>query len=268
MTTATPSARTIPRTSEERAREVNEAELRATLSTFRELSDEDWQRPTTCAGWTVRDMLAHIVGQYEELPRPWVSVRRIRQAGRTHPHLGRLDGHNERQIEDRRAVPGRELIGALAHYAPQGLRALRRIPVPVRRAMRLSLLYPEAKALPDDSVDYLNRVLIARDTWMHRVELSDATGAELLLDGHDREIVDQVVLDLALAWTGPAVEIDLHGPAGGNCLLLGIGAPAARLRADAITFARHVSGRPPRGPLELDGDDDAQAALMAARVVF
>lgn len=119
MTTATPSARTIPRTSEERAREVNEAELRATLSTFRELSDEDWQRPTTCTGWTVRDMLAHIVGQYEELPRPWVSVRRIRQAGRTHPHLGPTDGHNESQIEDRRAVPGRELIGALAHYAPR-----------------------------------------------------------------------------------------------------------------------------------------------------
>lgn len=268
MATATPSARTIPRTSEELAREVNEAELRATLSTFRELPDEDWQRPTVCTGWTVRDMLAHVVGQYEELPRPWVAVRRIRRARRTHPHLGRLDGHNESQIEDRQAVPGRELIGALAHYAPQGLRALRRIPAPVRRKMRLSLLYPEARALPDDSMDYMNSVLAARDTWMHRVDLSDATGAELLLDGHDREIVDQVVLDLALAWTGPPVELDLHGPAGGNCLLLGIGAPAATLRADAITFARHVAGRPPRGRLELNGDTGAQAALMAARVVF
>lgn len=267
MATTTSSARAIPRTSGTRARLVNEAELRATLSTFRELSDEDWRRPTVCERWTVRDMLAHTVGQYEELPRPWVAVRRIRQAGRTHPHLGRLDGHNEVQIEDRRAVPGRELIGALAHFAPQALIALRRIPVAVRRRIRPSLLYPEAKALPDDSMDYLGNVLIARDTWMHRVDLADAVGAEPVLDGHDREIVDQVVLDLALAWTGPAVEIDLRGPAGGS-RLLGIGTPAATLRAEAVDFARHVSGRPVRGRLEVEGDPGAREALMAARVVF
>lgn len=88
MATTTSSARAIPRTSGTRARLVNEAELRATLSTFRELSDEDWRKPTHCTGWTVRDMLAHTVGQYEELPRPWVAVRRIRRAARTHPHLG------------------------------------------------------------------------------------------------------------------------------------------------------------------------------------
>ncbi|MBM7441833.1 maleylpyruvate isomerase family mycothiol-dependent enzyme [Streptomyces sp. HB132] len=267
MATTTTSARAIPRTYGVRARRVNEAELRATLSTFRELSDEDWRRPTVCTGWTVRDMLAHTVGQYEELPRPWVAVRRIRRAARTHPHLGRLDGHNEVQIEDRQAVPGRELIGALAHFAPQGLIALRRVPAPVRRRTRLSLLYPEAKALPDDSVDYLGNVLVVRDTWMHRMDLADATGAEPVLDGHDREIVDQVVLDLALAWTGPAAEIDLHGPAGGR-RLLGIGTPAATLHADAVDFARHLSGRPARGRPELEGEPTAQAALLAARVMF
>ncbi|MFE4452612.1 maleylpyruvate isomerase family mycothiol-dependent enzyme [Streptomyces sp. NPDC056796] len=267
MGTTTSSARAIPRTSGTRARLVNEAELRATLSTFRELSDEDWQRPTACTGWTVRDMLAHTVGQYEELPRPWVALRRIRRAARTHPHLGRLDGHNEAQIEDRKAVPGRELIGALAHFAPQGLIALRRTPAPVRRRVRLSLLYPEARDLPDDSMDYLGNVLVVRDTWMHRVDLSDATGGGLALDGHDAEIVGQVVLDLALAWTGPAVEVDLHGPAGGRHLL-GIGTPAATLHADAVDFARHLSGRPARGRLDLEGDPGAGAALTAARVVF
>ncbi|MYQ43312.1 TIGR03083 family protein [Streptomyces sp. LamerLS-316] len=267
MATTTSSARAVPRTSGTRARLVNEAELRATISTYRELSDEDWRRPTACTGWTVRDMLAHTVGQYEEVPRPWVAVRRIRRASRTHPHLGPLDGHNEIQIEDRKAVPGRELIGALAHFAPQALIALRRVPAPVRRGVRLSLLYPEAKALPDDSVDYLGNVLAARDTWMHRVDLCDALGAGLVLDGHDREIVDQVVLDLALSWTGPAVEIDLHGPAGGR-RLIGIGSPAATLHAEAVDFARHVSGRPVRGSLELEGDPGARAALMAARVVF
>lgn len=267
MATTTTSARVIPRTSGATARLVNEAELRATLSTFRELSDEDWRRPTACTGWTVRDMFAHTVGQYEELPRPWIALRRIRRAARTHPHLGRRDGHNEAQIEDRQAVPGRELIGDLAHFAPQGLIALRRMPAAARRRMRLSWVYPEARDLPDDSVDYLGNVLLVRDTWMHRMDLADATGADPVLDGHDREIVDQVVLDLALAWTGPAVEIDLHGPAGGR-RLLGIGTPAATLHADAVDFARHLSGRAARGRLELEGDLGAQEALRAARVVF
>ncbi|MEU1214647.1 maleylpyruvate isomerase family mycothiol-dependent enzyme [Streptomyces sp. NPDC005790] len=267
MATTTTSARAVPRTTGTRARLVNEAELRATLTVFRELADEDWRRPTACTDWNVRDMLAHIVGQYEELPRPWTAVRRVRRAARTHPHLGPLDGHNQAQVEDRQAVPGRELIGALAHFAPQGLVALRRMPAPVRRRIRLSLLYPEAKALPDDSMDYLGNVLVARDTWMHRVDLGDAIGAEPVLDGHDREIVDQVVLDLALAWTGPTSELDLHGPAGGR-RLLGIGTPAATLHADAVDFARHLSGRSARGPLELQGEPAARAALLAARVVF
>lgn len=267
MPTTKPPAREVPRTSDGRAREVNEAELRATLSVYRELYDEDWQRRTACEGWTVRDMLAHIVGQYEELPRPWLALARIHRARRLHPRLGPLDGHNESQIEDRRAIPGRELIGDLAHYAPQGLRALRRMPAPLRRRMRLSMLYPEAKALAEDSMQYLNNVLIARDTWMHRVDLSDATGAELTLDAHDREIVDQVVLDLALAWKGPPAELILHGPAGGS-RQLGTGTPEATLHADAIAFARHVSGRPPRGLLQLEGTPQARHALTAARVPF
>ncbi|HEY9439048.1 MAG TPA: maleylpyruvate isomerase family mycothiol-dependent enzyme [Streptomyces sp.] len=267
MPSTKPLARNAHRTSEARARQVNEAELRATLSVYRELYDEDWQRPTACTGWTVRDMLAHVVGQYEELPRPWLTVRRVRRGRQTHPRLGPHDGHNECQIEDRRAIPGRELIGELAHYAPQGLRALRRMPIPLRRTVRLSLLYPEAKGLAEDSMAYLNNVLIARDTWMHRVDLGDATGAELTLDAHDREIVDQVVLDLALAWKGPPAELILHGPAGGS-RQLGTGTPEATLHADAIAFARHVSGRPPRGLLDLEGTPEARTALSAARVPF
>ncbi|WP_329038010.1 maleylpyruvate isomerase family mycothiol-dependent enzyme [Streptomyces sp. NBC_00178] len=267
MSVTAPVTRAIRRTSGARAREVNEAELRATLSTYREVSDEDWRRPSPCAGWTVRDMLAHTVGQYEEIPRPWVALRRIRRARRTHPGLGPLDGHNEIQIEDRQAVPGRELIGALARYAPQAIIAMRRLPAALRRRVRPSLLYPEAKALPEDSVEYLYGVLMVRDTWMHRIDLGDATGADPVLGAHDREVMDQVVLDLALTWTGPAAELDLHGPAGGSHLL-GSGAPAAVVRADAVDLARHLSGRRVRGTLEVEGDPGARPVLMAARVVF
>jgi uncharacterized protein (TIGR03083 family) len=270
MATSTVSARDIPRTSAARAREVNEAEIRASLATMRALGAaeaEAWSRPTACKGWTVRDMVAHEVGQYEELPKPWLMISRIRHGRQAHPELGALDGHNARQVEERRGVPGPELAAEFARVAPRGTRSLRRMPGPVRKRMRLSLIFPEGKALPENSMDYLNSVLVARDTWMHRVDISDATGVDLVLDEHDREIVNQIVLDLALGWTGPPCLLELSGPAGGRHRL-GSGPPAVVLRADAIAFARHLSGRPALGELVYEGDEDAAAALDAARVMF
>lgn len=267
MATPTLTAHDIPRTSPARAREVNEAEIRASLALMRSLDDDAWSKPTSCPGWTVRDMVAHEVGQYEELPKPWLMITRIRRARRTHPGLGPLDGHNASQIDDRRGVPGERLVHEFARLAPKGVRSLGRMPAPVRRRIRTSMIFPEAKELAEDSVEYLNSVLIARDTWMHRVDIADATGAELVLDAHDREIVNQVLLDLALGWTGPPCLLELSGPAGGR-RRLGSGPPVVTLRAGTVAFVRHLSGRPPLGRLEFEGDEDAAAALAAARVAF
>lgn len=35
---------------------------RSTAGVCRELSDEDWKRPTRCPGWSVKDQLSHLVG--------------------------------------------------------------------------------------------------------------------------------------------------------------------------------------------------------------
>ena len=37
-------------------------ERRLLLDLFAQLTDEDWQRPTVCAGWTVRDIGLHLLG--------------------------------------------------------------------------------------------------------------------------------------------------------------------------------------------------------------
>ncbi|MGX1884936.1 maleylpyruvate isomerase family mycothiol-dependent enzyme [Streptomyces sp. NPDC055287] len=267
MATPAVSAQDIPRTSAARARTVNEAEIRASLAVMGSLDAGAWSRPTACTGWTVRDVVAHEVGQFEELPKPWLMITRVRRARRTHPGLGSLDGHNESQVAERGESPEEQLVEDFARFAPRGARSLARIPAPVRRRMRTSMIFPEAKALPDDSMEYMNSVLIARDTWMHRIDISDATGTELVLGAHDQEIMNQVLLDLALGWTGPSCLLELSGPAGGR-FRLGSGPPVVTLRADAIVFARHLSGRPPLGELALEGDEAAAAALAAARVMF
>ncbi|MBF9072786.1 maleylpyruvate isomerase family mycothiol-dependent enzyme [Streptacidiphilus fuscans] len=267
MATPTVPAMDITRTSGSRARTVNEAEIQASLAMMESLDARAWSKPTACSGWTVRDMVAHEVGQFEELPKPWLMITRIRRARHRHPQMGPLDGHNESQVEERGGASSERLVEEFGRVAPKGVRSLSRVPAPVLRRIRTSMIFPEGKALPEDSMEYLNSVLIARDTWMHRIDISDATGAELTLDAHDSEIMDQVLLDLALGWTGPPCLLELSGPAGGR-FLLGSGPPVVTLRADAIDFARHLSGRQPRGELTFEGDADAAAALNAARVVF
>src|SRR5579859_4895068 len=37
-------------------------ERRLLLELFAQLAEEDWQRPTVCAGWTVRDIGLHLLG--------------------------------------------------------------------------------------------------------------------------------------------------------------------------------------------------------------
>jgi uncharacterized protein (TIGR03083 family) len=270
MTTATiVSARDIPRTPGIRARRVNEAELRASLDTLGSLPADAWSRPTACTGWTVRDMAAHEVGQCEELLKPWLMFTRIRRARTRHPELGPLDGHNESQIEDRRDMSGERLVRELGRYGPRGVRALARMPAPVRRRMPVSLVFPEGRELPEDSMEYLNNVVVARDLWMHRIDISDATGAELVSDGHDREIMSQILLDLALNWTGRPCLLELSGPIGGHYRIGDRdGPPAVTLRADAVVLARHLSGRPARGELRFEGDEETASALSDARVIF
>ncbi|ORT59781.1 maleylpyruvate isomerase family mycothiol-dependent enzyme [Streptomyces sp. CB03238] len=267
VATTRAAALDIPRTHPVRARAVNAAEVHAMLAALGGLAPADWPRATACEGWTVRDLTAHVVGQYEELARPWLLVGRTLRGRRRHPQLMPLAAHNQCQVDARRSVPPHVLVGLLTRFGPQGVRAVERMPVAVRRRMRLSPLFPESKELPEDSMDYLARVLLTRDTWMHRVDVCDATGHELVLREHDREVVGQVLLDLALRWTGPPTFLDLSGPAGGRWML-GRGTPAVAVEADAVTMMRHLSGRPPRGTLECQGDPDAQAVVMAARVVF
>lgn len=267
VTVAPPQALGIIRTPPERAREVSETQVRMMLDVLNGLTPGDWRRDTACEGWTVRDVVAHVVGQFEELPRPWLMIARVRRAHHQYPHLETLDGRNRCQVDDRRSVPPAELTALLDRFARQGLHAMERVPVPVRQKMRLSPVFPEAKELPEDSMDYLVRVLVPRDTWMHRVDICDATGQEPVLGTDDREIVGQVLHDLATAWSGPTTRLDLTGPAGGRWSL-GNRTPVVTVHADAVTLMRHLSGRAPRGPIDCEGGPAAAGAVRAARVVF
>ena len=80
------------------------------------LTEEEWASPSLCEGWSVRDVVAHLVS-YEQLGYLGVVAGMVRAGFR----LNRL---NQIRLD---AIPGRgpeELIAFLrAHLAPKGLTA-------------------------------------------------------------------------------------------------------------------------------------------------
>jgi uncharacterized protein (TIGR03083 family) len=265
MQSATISAGQIAPITSGQVAEVATAELEASLALLGDLDDRDWAAPTDCAGWTVHELTAHMVGQYQGLAKPGVYLRRHRRAHRRYQALSRLDAHNRQQIDDLGGQTGPELVAMLAAIGPKAIRARRRVPGLLRR-QHIGRMYPE-EPLPDDRLGYILDVLGLRDPWMHRVDLARATGRPLPLGAHDRVIVTQVIDDLGRAWHGPPALLELTGPAGGRWTL-GHGAPAATIQADTIEYLRALSGRNNHPDLQADGDPTAAAAAATARVVF
>src|SRR4051794_4839147 len=99
------------------------------------LGPDDWDRPTDCTRWTVKDVVAHIVGETEafaslpELVHQWRHAARVRREIGAH-HL--IDGVNEVEVRDRRALSPSQLIGRMGGRGGAALRLRGRLPRPGR----------------------------------------------------------------------------------------------------------------------------------------
>jgi uncharacterized protein (TIGR03083 family) len=207
------------------------------LGLLGDLPEESWGRATDCAGWAVRDVVAHLAGAAASTASPRELVRQAwlgRRSGRGGDLVDRM---NEVQVAERRSLAPAALRDDLAAAARRGLVTRRRIPAPVR-AVRL----PFGPPLGIRPLGYLTGRIYTRDAWMHRIDLTRATGASLELSpDHDGAIVEDVVTEWAAAH-GHAYDLRLTGPAGG-CWRGGTGERAAAVEIDAVEFARTVSGR-------------------------
>ncbi len=241
------------------------AEVAALNTLLAELPDDEWDRLTASAGWTVRDIVAHLVGQHVESARPWTIPGKLRQARHRFPGSSALDAHNALQILEYSARTPDELRQLLVRFGPKAVRARLRSPEFIRRRS-FARFFPE-EHLPDLSFAYLFDVLSNRDTWLHRLEIARATGRPFTTGEHDHGILAQVLRDLAQAWTGPAITLELTGATGGRWAL-GDAEPVAAVRTPTLDYLWHLSGRYGLPVLEIDGDPSAGAAVLDARVEF
>jgi uncharacterized protein (TIGR03083 family) len=202
-----------------------------------ELSDDDWNRPTDCTAWDVREVVAHVVGAAEAA----ASVREMaRQAwrGRGLRAGGPLvDGMNAVQVRDRADSTPSLLCRDLVAAGSRGVRRRDRLPAALR-----ALPVPFGPPVGTKPIGYLMDRIYTRDAWMHRIDVARATGRPLeLTPDHDGRLVADVVAEWSAGHRQP-FSLTLTGPAGGRWTE---GTAGEEHALDAVEFCRILAGRAP-----------------------
>lgn len=260
---------TVVMTARQAAPALARQEYAALLASLRSLPSSAWSAPTDCAGWTVRDVVAHVAGAAEEAARPWVQARHylpalVRDRGRP-----LVDKVNDAQLADRRSSTPEELINELEGLAPKAARGRQRLPGLIRR-----IPLPSSQGcLPGDTMGYLNDVIYTRDIWMHRVDIARATGTPMAESSAEADVVAQVVRDLSRTWLGAPFTLVLSGRVSGKWSIgsdstAGDG-EVGTATVDAVALCRLLSGRGDETAPVADGvPDDLVARLRETRVLF
>ena len=176
-----------------------------------ELSDDAWDLSTECPGWTVRDVLAHMVGTERSLlgdppPAPPAVVA---------PHVRNEMGEaNEAWVHGMRALPGAEVLDVFRAVTTRRLAELRSWD-----AARFAAVGPSPVGLVAYREFMHVRVM---DCWVHEQDIRVATDRP----GHDdgpaaRIAIDRLASGLPFvvgkkAGTpdGASVRFDVHGALG------------------------------------------------------
>ena len=242
-----------------------------------ELSDADWQTPTALPGWTVHDVVAHIVGT--EMMLAGAATPEVDVAGRDYVH-NEIGALNERWVEHLR---GESPAGMLDTYRE----------ITARRKEMLSAMPGEewntvtfTPAGPDSYGRFM-RVRIF-DCWFHEHDIRDAVGrppTDAGLSGADSRLaLDEMVASMPFvvakkgrAPDGSRVQITLTGPVArqirvaveGRAALVedfGDAEPTIGITLDGLQFSRLAGGRPlmagrPEG-IDYAGDTAAGARII------
>ena len=238
-------AKAIPPLTHRKAVSMAKLELERFLALVTSLSEDDWEKPTACTLWNVRQMVAHETGACAAYAH-WSEFKRQGNPKAHRPYRARglsfLDSMNQIQVDDRAFSTTAALIDELQTVGPRAIATRARIPGLVR-ALRVPL-----PALGIVSIGYLTDLIYTRDMWMHRLDLSRATGREMVMTPeHDGRIVALVVRDLekklAAKLRTTSVVYHLSGSIGGMWLLGAKVSPAATIQLDVLDFNLLASGR-------------------------
>jgi uncharacterized protein (TIGR03083 family) len=207
------------------------------LDQLRTLDAADWERPTDCTLWDVRELAGHCLGMAEFAAALRTAVRQNVAASRRGGVF--IDALTGLQVQENARLSSAQLVARYAEVAPRAVRGRRR-----RAAILGRVPMPGAQTINGVAerwtFGYLVETILTRDTWMHRIDTARATGHDLVLTpDHDGAIVTDVVAEWADRH-GQRYTLTLTGPAGGRWRA---GSDGPELELDAVEFCRVLSGR-------------------------
>ncbi|MFJ6867682.1 maleylpyruvate isomerase family mycothiol-dependent enzyme [Streptomyces termitum] len=241
------------------------------------LVEGEWNRATPCPGWSVRDIVSHVIGMETEMlgdPRPIHSLPRDLYHVR-----GDFARYMEVQVDVRRHHTAPEMTSELEYILIRRARQLRnetRSPDHVIRA-----------PLSTEQTLEQGYRLRAFDTWVHEQDLRAALGVPGNLDSPGAYVVRDLLLEAlpkvvakdAGAPANSAVVVDVTGPveflrtvrvdSEGRGTIDGAPSlgPAVTLATDWETYSRLACGRirpdEAEDRIKTEGDPELAAAILA-----
>lgn len=225
------------------AARLAQVELDRFVSLAESLEAEDWTRPTACALWNVKQIVAHQADHCHWGPGGFAGLMRHMLGADLTPYrkqgMDLLDSSNQYAVERRAGLTSGELIAEMRELGPLAIRA------------RQALTWPARNLIPfpaTGSFGNLMDVILTRDMWMHRLDICRATGRTMVCSAdHDGRIVALIMRDLGRHLRSKlahrAVTFDLTGTAGGRWRAGSQHPGNATIRMDVLEFCVLNSGR-------------------------
>jgi len=247
-------------------------ELDALVELGRQLDEAQWETPSECPGWTVKDLYSHVIGtELMLLGRPDEAGD---AAGGDHVR-NQIGEFNEVSVARRRDRPGTEVLAELERVAAERTAAL--------DAMTQADL--DAESFTPAGQDTYGRFLQIRvfDCWIHEQDAREALGlpghaggraVEVALDEHATAL-GFVVGKKAGAADGQSVRLRLTGEAartidvrvdGRARVVDDLDEPTATITVPTLLWFRWAAGRRPADPshpdVAIEGDEDLARRVL------
>jgi uncharacterized protein (TIGR03083 family) len=247
---------------------------RSVIALGRSLTAEDWELPTDCPGWTVKDHLSHLIGterMLQGLPAADVDPGE-------RPYVKNPVGQsNEREVELRRHLSGPAVLAEFDHLVAVRLDTLRTADAAYFAQERMTPVGPGTM------LDFLKiRIL---DCWVHEQDMRRALGKPGHLDGGPAEhstdrllsAAPMIVGKRARAPDGATVVVAITGPVERTVATTVEGGrarfvepmptePTVRVATDSETFLVLATGRQTAtdraGQITIEGDEALGQAIV------
>jgi uncharacterized protein (TIGR03083 family) len=230
---------TIPPISRAEVESLARTEYGRVADQLRSLSPADWAKQTDCPAWDVRAMAGHSAGMLATFTGFRTLMGSMQKAGKAAKRGGipMIDALTAMQVADNAGLTTAELIAKVDGVGPRAAAWRSSRPALFRRMP----LKQEIDGVQETwKMGYLLDLILTRDPWMHRIDVSRATGQPLELTAdHDGRIVADVVAEWARRH-GQPFALTLTGPAGGSFVS---GQDGEAITIDAVEFCRVLSGR-------------------------